>query len=283
MVRKRIEKVGFIGLGDIGLPMAKRIVSGGYQVTVCGHVRREPVEEMKRLGAQEARTPKEVAQASEVVITMVRDDPQSDRVILGPDGVLEGAKASDCIIMMSTLSPDFCRRVEEAASRKEVDVLDAPVVGARMKAATGELGISVGGDTNVLDEYRPVLETMGKVTYCGQLGMGEIVKLVNNMAAAVNSMGLAEAISWGIRNGADERLLIDHLRIGSGNSWMVENWEYLKSMWTDPPPVTYYIGAKDISYALQIGLEIGQPCPMTSLSCELHKGPPPSIPPSNSA
>jgi 3-hydroxyisobutyrate dehydrogenase-like beta-hydroxyacid dehydrogenase len=273
-----MTRVGFIGLGDIGLPMAKRVVTSGYEVTVCGHRRREPVDEMKRLGAKEVKTPREVAQESDVTITMLRDDKDTGQVVLGPNGVLEGAREHSGIILMSTLSPSFCRMVAEAAKAKTIDVLDAPVVGARMRAATGELGISIGGDKDVVEKYRPVLETMGKITYCGKLGMGQIVKLVNNMAATVNSLVAAEAISWGIRNGADEKLLVEHMKIGSGNSWVVENWDYIKLSFSDPPPNTYYLGAKDLNYALNIGHEIGQPCPLIGLACELYKGPPPKIP-----
>jgi 3-hydroxyisobutyrate dehydrogenase-like beta-hydroxyacid dehydrogenase len=261
-----VSKVGFIGLGDIGLPMAKRVVTHGYEVTVCGHTRREPIEEMKGLGAKEVKTPKEVAQASEVTITMVRDDVDTGEVVLGPNGVLEGSKEDSGIIMMSTLSPAFCRKVGEAGKAKGVDVLDAPVTGARMRAATGELGIMVGGRHEVVERYRPVLETMGKIIYCGDLGMGEIVKLANNMALVITSHGAYEAIAWGIANGADEKLLVELMKTSTASSWAMQNWEYVKSMNVEPPPVTWHLGPKDLSYALKIAREIGQPCPMASLA-----------------
>ena len=274
----QVVRVGFIGLGDIGLPMAKRVVAHGYEVTVCGHVRREPIEEMKKLGAKEGKTAKQVAKASDVTITMVRDDIDTREVVLGPEGVLKGAQAGSGLIMMSTLSPAFCREVAEACKVKNVEVLDAPVTGTRMRASTGELGIMVGGDKRVLQKYRSLLETMGKIIHCGDLGMGQIVKLVNNMALCTNTLMTAEAVSWGIRNGADEEILIELMKMGTGNSWAVENWEFVKSMWTDPPPITYLLGAKDLSYALKIAHEIGHPCPFTELACELLKGPPPKIP-----
>ncbi|MCX5998523.1 MAG: NAD(P)-dependent oxidoreductase [Chloroflexi bacterium] len=261
------DRVGFIGLGDIGLPMAKRIVSHGYEVTICGHVRRDPVEEMKRLGAKEAKTPKEVAEASDVVITMLRDDDDTGRLILGEGGVLEGTRNGSGIIMMSTLSPAFCRKVAEVAKQKKIGVLDAAVTGTRMRAATGELGIMVGGDRALLKKYSPILETMGKVTYCGDLGMGEIVKLANNMALMINVQGAFEAIAWGIKNGADEKLLVELMKTATANSWVVQNWEYVKSMNVDPPPVTFYLGAKDLDYALRIGHQVKQPCPLAAL-CE---------------
>ena len=266
-------KVGFIGLGDIGLPMAKRVVTGGFETTVCGHVRRAPIEEMKGLGATEVKTPREVARSSEAAIIMVQNDKQAEEVVFGPDGLLEGVKEGDGILLMGTFSPAFCKKVAEAA--KKADVFDAPVVGARMGAEAGTLGISVGGDKDRLEKYRDVLERMGRITYCGDLGMGQIVKLVNNMCAITNAWVAAEAIAWGMKNGAGEDLLVEHIKIGSGNSFSVQNWGWLKTMWTDPPPPTYYVGAKDLSYALAIGHELNQSSPIAALVCELaKKGPP---------
>jgi 2-hydroxy-3-oxopropionate reductase len=272
-----VKKVGFIGLGDIGLPMAKRVAGGGYEVTVCGHVRRAPIEEMKSVGAKEVANPKEVAQASEVTIIMVQNDKQAEEVIFGHNGLLEGAKEGDGILLTGTFAPAFCKKVAEAGKAKKVDVLDAPVVGARMGAEKGTLGISVGGDKDVLEKYRAVLETMGRITYCGDIGMGQVVKLANNICACVNAFVLAEALNWGIRNGATEEMLIEHIKIGSGNSFSAQNWQWLKSMWTDPPPPTYYVGAKDLGHVLDIGVDLRQPTPLTALCCELCKGPPPKI------
>ena len=274
---REVKKVGFIGLGDIGLSMAKRVVRGGYETTVCGHRRREPIEAMKSLGAKEAANPKEVAKASDVTILMVQNDKQAEEVIFGPSGLLEGVKEGDGILLMGTFAPAFCKSVAEAARPKKVDVLDAPVVGARMGAEAGTLGISVGGDKNALENYRAVLQTMGRITYCGELGMGQIVKLVNNMNATAHAWMLYESINWGIRNGASEKLLIEHIKIGSGNSFTAQNWEWIKSMFTDPPPPTYYVGAKDLGHAVAIGLELRQPAPITALLCEFCKGPPPKL------
>ena len=261
------EKVGFIGLGEVGLPMAKRVITHGYKVTVCGHVRREPVQEMKRLGANEVNTPKEVAQESDVTITMLRDDGETEDVVLGVGGIMKGVRKGCGIILMSTLSPALCRRIAAAARTKGVNVIDAPVTGTRMRAATGELGIMVGGDKRIMEKHRPLLETMGKTIYCGELGMGEIVKLASNMALIINIQGAYEAISWAIRNGADEGVLVELMRTGTANSWVVQNWEWVKSMNVEPPPLTFYLGSKDLGYALRIAREIGQPCPLAAL-CE---------------
>jgi len=279
-VAKEIKKAGFMGMGDIGLPMAKNVVKKGFPTTIVGHRRREPVEEMKSLGAVEVSTPKEVAEAADATIIMVAMDQQVEEVVFGSNGIMEGIKPGDGILLMGTYAPALCRKVAEAARAKGADAFDAPVVGARMGAEAGTLGISVGGDENNLERFRTLLETMGRITYCGDVGMGQIVKLANNMCASINAWVLAEAVNWGIRNGASEKMLVEHIKIGSGNSFSAQNWEWLKSMWTDPPPPTYYVGAKDANHVLQIGLDVRQPCPFTALACELMKGSPPKILPS---
>lgn len=259
-----VQQIGFIGLGDMGLPMAKRILTCGFEVTVYGHRRREPVEMMKSLGANEVKTPKEVAQLSEVTIVMLPDDNVTGEVVLGYNGVMDGAKDGAGIILMGTLSPDCCRKVDNIARAKNVDVLDAPVTGASIRAETGELGIMVGGDKEVVEKYRPVLEPMGKILFCGALGSGQIVKLANNMVLQINIHAAFEAISWGLKNGADEDLLVELMKMGTASSWVVQNWEFVKSMNTDPPSPHHWLGAKDLDYVLRIGHELKQPCPLTA-------------------
>ncbi len=171
---------------------------------------------------------------------------------------------------MGTYSPDFCRKTADAAREKNVDVLDSPVVGARMGAATGTLGLSVGGDEDIVEKYRPVLERMGKITHCGPIGMGQIVKLANNMCAIINSRVALEAVSWGVKNGATEEMLVEHIKNGTGSSWMIRNWDWVKSMNVEPPPENYITGAKDLKYAIDIGFELGEASPITSLVCQLQ-------------
>jgi len=272
------KSVGFIGMGDIGLPMAKRIAAK-YPTTIVGHRRREPIEEMKKLGAKEVGTAREVGENSDAVIIMVQNDSQAEEVIYGPNGLLNGMREGSGILLMGTFRPKFCVRVYEDARKKKVDVLDAPVVGGRMGAEAGKLGISVGGDQKVLEKYRDVLETMGKVTYCGPIGTGQIFKLANNMCAVVNSRMAYEAISWGIRCGAKEEDLVKYMAAGSGSSYILLNWDWMKSIASmDPPPPTYYVGAKDLQYALEIAFEMLQPCPITALVKELQVSGPPKLP-----
>ena len=146
----------------------------------------------------------------------------------------------------------------KAAGEKGINIIDAPVLGAPQQAETGEQGITVGGKKEIFELYRPVLEVMGDSSYCGDLGMGMISKLVNNMLATINGRVVAEAITWGINNGAKEDELVDLIKKGSGNSWIIENYQWIKTLWADPPPDTYYLAAKDLGYALEITREKSQ-------------------------
>lgn len=278
-----VKRVGFLGFGDIGLPMAKRVIGKGYLMTVCGHVRRAPIEDMKSLGAVEVKTPKEVAERSDVTITMVLTEGQTREVITGPNGLLQGAAVGTGIVMMSTLSPEFCRQMEREAAAKGVIVMDAPVAGGRVGAEAGKLGISVGGPPEALEKYRAVLETMGSILYCGGVGTGEVVKLANNMVAFTNILVAHEAISWGIKNGADEDMLVKLMGLGSAGSWMLQNWEGVRKSWEDPKSPAPQIAVKDLSIALRIGEEVKQSCPFAALACELWKGGAPQMPPARPA
>ncbi len=273
-----VKKAGFIGLGDIGLPMAKR-VAARYPTAIKGHRRREPIEEMKKLGATEFPTAREVGKASDAAVIMVQNDNQAAEVLYGPDGLLEGMKPGSGILLMGTFRPKFCQRVYEDSKTKGVDVIDAPVVGGRMGAEKGTLGISAGGDKETVEKYRDILETMGKITYCGPIGSGEIFKLANNMCAVVNSRMAYEAVAWGIRCGAKEEDLVKYMASGSGSSYILQNWEWMNSIVSmDPPPPTYYVGAKDLQYALEIAMDMLQPCPITALVKELQISGPPKLP-----
>jgi 3-hydroxyisobutyrate dehydrogenase-like beta-hydroxyacid dehydrogenase len=258
--------------------MAKRVIGQGYQMTVCGHTRRAPIEEMKSLGAVEVKTPKEVAERSDVTLTMVLTEAQTQEVIAEPNGLLQGAAKGSGIIMMSTLSPDCCRQMAQAAKAKGVLMLDAPVAGGRIGAEVGKLGISVGGPTEALEKYRPVLETMGTILHCGEeVGTGAIVKLANNMVAFTNLLVAHEAISWGIKNGASEELLVKMMRLGSGNSWMLQNWEGARNSF-EPNSAAPQMALKDLSIALRVGGEVKKACPFAALACEFWKAGVPPIP-----
>ncbi|MFC2027539.1 NAD(P)-dependent oxidoreductase [Chloroflexota bacterium] len=255
------QKVGFVGLGEMGKPMAKRIVSNGYGLTVFD-VMAGPVEELVAAGAKAAGTPREVAQASEVTITMVRDTPQSEAVIFGSDGVMEGAKQGSAIVIMSSVLPSFCQKVAQEASQKGVEVLDAAVSGARMGAEAGTLAIMAGGSKDVVEKYRALLETMGKITHCGDVGSGQVVKLANNIALYISLFASQEAVSFGTKNGVNEDVILEVLKQGTGNNWAIQNWQFANPTGR-VGPVHWGIPEKDISMAMQVAREVNHPVPLT--------------------
>ena len=217
-----MEKLGFIGLGNMGKGMALNLARAGYPLTVHD-VRPEPVQELVKAGARAAGSPREVAENSEIVITMVTSSPHVEQIMFGDDGVLAGMKKGNIIIDMSTIDPIVTRKVAAAAAEKGIDMMDAPVSGAPPKAADGTLSIMVGGKKEIFDQCKSILDVMGeKIIHAGDVGMGEVVKLANNLAAAVAGVGAFEGFLFGVKLGADPKILYDVMSTSSGNSWVIQ-------------------------------------------------------------
>ena len=217
-----MKKLGFIGLGNMGKPMASNLIKAGYPLTIHD-LKPEPVKELVAAGAVAAGSPREVAEKSEVVITMLTSSPHVEQVMFGPNGVLEGLKGGATIIDMSTIDPIVTQKVAGAAAEKGIKMLDAPVSGAPPKAADGTLSIMVGGKKEVFEECKAILEVMGeKIFHTGDVGMGEVVKLANNLAAAVAGLGMFEGFLFGTKLGADPRTLYEVISASSGNSWVLQ-------------------------------------------------------------
>jgi len=217
-----MKQLGFIGLGHMGKGMALNLVKAGYPLTVHD-IRPEPVQELVKAGAKVASNPREVAENSEVVITMVTSSPHVEKIMFGPDGVLAGLKKGNIIIDMSTIDPIVTHKVATSAAEKGIDMMDAPVSGAPPKAVDGTLSIMVGGKKEIFDRCKPILEVMGeKIIHAGDVGMGEVVKLANNLAAAIAGVGVFEAFLFGVKLGADPRVLYEVMSASSGNSWVLQ-------------------------------------------------------------
>lgn len=225
--------MGFIGLGEMGKPMATNLLKNRFVVTICGHVREEPVEELRSLGAIVASSPKEVAETSEVVISMVRDTPQTDEIILGRGfwkgkGIWHGIKPGSIVILCSTLEPTYCQKLAAAGKERGVELLDSPVSGGYPRAAAGTLTFMVGGDSKVFDRCRLIFKAMGKnIYYLGGPGMGQALKLANNYMMIVTSYGTSEAIAMGLKAGLDLRRMLEVVKVSSGNSTIVERWDLM--------------------------------------------------------
>ncbi len=218
-----VNTVGFIGLGLMGRPMSKRILQAGYRLVV--HSRSPPpVEELASLGAEKANTPREVAEKSEIIITMLPDSPDVKQVVLGPNGVAEGAKPGSIVIDMSTVSPLVEMEIAEELRKKNVEYLDAPVTGSTMGAEAGTLTIMVGGSENAFNKALPVLKTMGqKIVHMGGNGMGQMTKMCNQIAVALNLLATCESLLFASKAGLDPKKVIEVIGSGAAGSWQLNN------------------------------------------------------------
>jgi 3-hydroxyisobutyrate dehydrogenase len=202
-------RVGFIGLGAMGSPMARRILDAGYSLTVYNRSP-EATKSFAGRGVPVAASPREIASNVDVVITSLFDDKSVASVLEGTDGILAGARPGLTMIEMSTLSPDGSRAFHKSAGRSGVDYLDAPVSGSTPQAEKGELLILVGGDRNLFERCKPILLTMGKAAdHIGPAGAGSMAKLCINAMVAIGVQSLAEALAMGEAGGLDRGMLLD--------------------------------------------------------------------------
>jgi 2-hydroxymethylglutarate dehydrogenase len=216
-------KVGFIGLGAMGAPMAERVVKAGFETYMTFHQRREPADALAAMGATVLGSPAEVARAADTVITIVPADAELRQTVFGPNGLLEGFSRGKVLIDMTTATPMTLQEVAKALTGVGVRVLDAPVSGGPTGAVGGTLTIMVGGDPALLEECRPLLQTMGsRIMHVGPLGQGKAVKIVNQILAAVNLLVIGEAFALGVRLGASPETLYSVVKESSGYSRMMD-------------------------------------------------------------
>ena len=216
------DRVGFIGLGIMGKPMARHLLDAGFPLTV--HSRSPaPVDELVEAGASRAVSPAEVAAASDVVVTMLPDTPDVELVLLGPDGVASGAAAGSLVVDMSSVDPIPTRSFAERLAGQGVDMLDAPVSGGEKGAIDAALSIMVGGEKADFDAALPLFQAMGKtITHLGPLGAGGFTKLANQIIVAVNLTALGEALTLARKAGLDRELTLKALGGGLAGSKCLE-------------------------------------------------------------
>jgi 3-hydroxyisobutyrate dehydrogenase-like beta-hydroxyacid dehydrogenase len=215
--------VGFIGLGAMGLPMAKRVLGASYKVYTTFHRRREPAEELRTMGAAILATPAEVAAAADVVITILPADLELKDVVFGVTGILGAMTNGKVLIEMTSGTALAMQEIAAAVGSKGGSVLDAPVSGGTPAAEQGTLTIMVGGDQPLLERFRPLLQAMGtRIVRVGEVGQGKIVKIVNQMMAAIHLLTIGEAFAFGIKNGADTDVLYEVIKSSSGYSKMMD-------------------------------------------------------------
>jgi len=219
----KITRVGFIGLGIMGAPMAANLLKAGFAVTVWNRTAGR-ADALLASGAVLASSPSEVAEVSEVTLSCVTNSPDVEAIALGPNGVIEGAAPGSVYIDCSTISPEVARRVAAALAAKGVSMLDAPVSGGDVGARAATLAIMVGGDPATFERCLPVLESMGKtVVHVGPSGAGQVVKLRNQVAGGLHLLAMAEAIALARSAGVAPEKMLEVVSAGAGGSWMLSN------------------------------------------------------------
>ncbi|MBI4595605.1 MAG: NAD(P)-dependent oxidoreductase [Candidatus Tectomicrobia bacterium] len=267
------EKIGFIGLGAMGEPMAQNLLNKGYKLTVYDAVK-ERMMGLAEKGADAARSSKEVAERSDVIITMLPSSPNVREAFLGPEGIMEGVKKGSIAIDMSTIDPVTTRDMAGILLDKGVKMLDAPVARGVSAALAGTLTIYVGGDEEVYQQCKNLLSVMGTdIHYIGEAGAGEIVKIINNVMVATTMCSLAEALVLGVKAGVKPDILFKALSTGSANSFVLQN--HVKNCVLEGKfekevfPVDYMI--KDLDLALITGAKYHVPLYFSSLAHQAYE------------
>jgi 2-hydroxy-3-oxopropionate reductase len=259
------ETVGFIGLGVMGAPMARNLVEAGHPLVV--HSRsRGPIDELSAAGAEPASSPREVAERAAVVITMLPDSPAVEDVVLGSDGVLEGASEGDLLIDMSTIHPTVSVAIAEAGRERGVGVLDAPVSGGDVGARDATLSIMVGGEQSDVERAQPLFEALGKtIIHVGEHGAGQVVKACNQVVVAVTIAAVSEALVLGSKAGVEPERILDVLGGGLAANRVMEmrRRNFLEHDFA--PGFRIDLHHKDLDIALESGSEYGVPLPVTGL------------------
>lgn len=258
------QKIGFIGLGIMGKPMSKNLLKAGFKLVVHDVVP-QPVEELVQAGAEKGASPKDVASRSNIVITMLPDGPEVEQVVLGPDGVLEGAAPRSLLIDMSSISPMVSQKVAAACEAKGVDFLDAPVSGGEPKAIQGTLAIMVGGKREVFERALPVLERMGSsVTHTGPVGAGNVTKLANQIMVACNIAAMGEALVLAAKAGLDPEIVFEAVKGGLAGSTVLNFKAPMVIARDFRPGFRIRLHHKDLRNALAAAESLQVPLPLTS-------------------
>lgn len=259
-----MTKIGFIGLGIMGKPMAKNLVKAGYDLIVYDLVD-AAVQELAAAGAQTAANVGEVAQSADILLTMLPNSPQVKDVVLGADGVLEHIKKGAIIVDMSSISPIASREIAEACAQKGVEFLDAPVSGGEPKAIDGTLAFMVGGKEEIFTQVEALLHKMGaSVVLVGDVGSGNVTKLANQIIVALNIAAMSEAMVLATKNGVDPERVYNAIRGGLAGSTVLDAKMPMVLDGNFNPGFRIELHIKDLQNALDCAHTVNSPVPLTA-------------------
>jgi 3-hydroxyisobutyrate dehydrogenase-like beta-hydroxyacid dehydrogenase len=266
-----VTNVGLIGVGAMGEPMAASLIRAGCAVAVCAHRNRAPIERLVAAGAVDAGDPAGVARTSDVVITMVPDAPQVEESLFGANGAMSAARAGTLFIDMSTISPVATKAFAERLAAAGHRFVDSPVSGGPARAATGTLALMVGASEPDFAAATPVLEKLGTPNHVGPVGMGETVKLVNQILIANTMIANAEALVFAKKAGANVDVVRDVILTATGANYLLDKW--LPTTWLSgsfDAGFALDLLRKDLAAALDAARGLGVPLPLSALSYQLY-------------
>jgi 2-hydroxy-3-oxopropionate reductase len=264
-----MKKIGFVGLGIMGKPMALNLLKAGYELTVYDVIP-DRMEDPVKAGALRGSSGKEVAARSEVVVTMLPNSPHVREAVLGSNGILEGARPGMILVDMSSIAPLASQEIAAKAQERGVVMLDAPVSGGEPKAVAGTLAIMVGGPEDVFEQVKGLLLAMGSsVTRVGDIGSGNVTKLANQIIVALNIAAMSEAMVLATKSGVSPAKVFEAIRGGLAGSTVLEAKMPLALKGNFQPGFRLELHIKDLANALDTAHELGAPVPLSSLVMEI--------------
>ncbi|MDF2633952.1 MAG: 2-hydroxy-3-oxopropionate reductase [Pelosinus sp.] len=262
-------KIGFIGLGIMGKPMSKNLLKAGYELIVVDR-NQAAVDEVVAAGAKSAANAKAAAEQVDIIITMLPNSPHVKEVVLGENGVLEGAKEGTTFIDMSSIAPLVSRELAVKLAEKGVEMLDAPVSGGEPKAIDGTMSVMVGGKQEVFDKCYPVMKAMaGSVVRTGEVGAGNVTKLANQVIVALNIAAMSEALVLASKAGVEPELVYQAIRGGLAGSTVLDAKAPLVMDRKFDPGFRINLHIKDLNNALETSHDMGVPLPLTAAVMEM--------------
>jgi 2-hydroxy-3-oxopropionate reductase len=264
-----MKKIGFVGVGIMGKPMAKNLIDAGYKLVVYDIVEKA-LNGVVEHGAERGTSPKDIAEKSDIIITMLPNSPDVRKVVLGEHGVIAGVKKGQILIDMSSIAPLVSREVAKELTKKGVEMLDAPVSGGQEKAEAGTLAIMVGGKKEIFEECKEILDVMGgSVTLVGDIGAGQTTKLANQIIVAVNIAAVAEALIMGKKAGVDPEAIFNAIRGGLAGSQCLQDKAPRMFEGRYDPGFRIRLHVKDLTNVLETSREIHMAMPLTSQVMEM--------------
>ena len=265
-------KVGFIGLGVMGKSMAINILNSGHKLKVYDVIE-ESMIELKEKGAEIGDSPADTCEGCDVIMTSLPNSKIVEEVILGKNGVLEGAEKGSIIVDLSSITPKVIQNIYEKCADKGIEVIDAPVSGGAKGAEEGTLTIMVGGKAEVLEKVKPILECIGKkINYVGQIGAGDTVKLINNLLLGVNMVACAEALALGTKAGIKPDVLYEIISQSSGSSYALKaKYENFISQGNFEPGFMIDLQYKDLELAISTAKDLNAPMFMGNIAQQIFE------------